>query len=122
MSGTVTLFRPVGKAELDLIAEAGYCSFPPRLSTQPIFYPVLNREYAVKIARDWNTKDKASGFAGYVTQFELEADFASRYERQVVGTQQHEELWVPAEDLAEFNRHIVGPIVVVETFQGPNSG
>ena len=51
------LWRPVGKAELDLILEKG--AFPPRLPGQPIFYPVCNEEYAVQIARDWNTKDAA---------------------------------------------------------------
>jgi hypothetical protein len=44
--------------------EAGFRQFPPRLSTQPIFYPVLSLEYAEQIARDWNTTDAASGYAG----------------------------------------------------------
>ena len=26
----------------------------------------------------------------------------------------HRELWLPAEELAEFNQHIVGPIEVIE--------
>ena len=68
---TTTLFRPVGVKELELIAESGYLGFPPRLYFQPIFYPVLNEEYATQIARDWNTKDEASGYAGYVTRFEV---------------------------------------------------
>lgn len=45
---------------------------PPRLEHQPIFYPVTNEEYAIQIARDWNTGDEASGFVGYVTRFEVE--------------------------------------------------
>jgi len=32
----VTLFRPVGPAELQLIAASGYREFPPRLPEQPI--------------------------------------------------------------------------------------
>lgn len=51
---TVTLYRPVGEKELDLIKESDYRKFPPRLAEQPIFYPVLNQEYATEIARDWN--------------------------------------------------------------------
>ncbi len=35
------LFRPVGEKELELIKQAGWRSFPPRLPEQPIFYPVL---------------------------------------------------------------------------------
>ena len=61
MTETTTLFRPVGKPELDLIRASGVRAFPPRLAQQPIFYPVLNEEYATEIARDWNTKDAASG-------------------------------------------------------------
>ena len=59
---TVTLYRPVGPAELRLIEGSGRKEFPPRLAEQPIFYPVLNREYAAQIARDWNVRDGASGY------------------------------------------------------------
>jgi hypothetical protein len=113
------LFRPVGEAELRLIAAAGFRAFPPRLSHQPIFYPVLERQYAVQIARDWNTKDEASGFAGWVTEFELADDFARRYSVHVAGGREHRELWVPAEELDEFNRHIVGAVRVTDVFLGP---
>ena len=115
----VTLFRPVGQKEYELIRDSGFRSFPPRLPHQPIFYPVLNREYAEQIARDWNTKDAASGYVGYVTQFRVRADFVRRYPPKVVGGRVHEELWVPAEELEEFNRNIVGRIEVVAKFEGP---
>ena len=65
------LFRPVGQKELNLIRESGFRAFPPRRFFQPIFYPVLNEEYAAGIARDWNTKDEASGYVGYVTRFRV---------------------------------------------------
>ena len=101
-----------------MIAAAEYRAFPPRLPFQPIFYPVLTESYAVEIARDWNTKDAASGYAGYVTRFALDAAFASRYPMQTAGARRHRELWVPAEELEEFNRHIVGPIEVIAGFHG----
>ena len=113
------LFRPVGEAELRLIAASDFRSFPPRLPHQPIFYPVLDREYAVQIARDWNTKDEMSGFAGWITEFDVLDDFVARYPTQVAGAHQHRELWVPAEELAEFNEHIVGKIRVTDAFVGP---
>ncbi|MCX6602849.1 MAG: ADP-ribosylation/crystallin J1, partial [Acidobacteria bacterium] len=53
---TLVLFRPTGEVELELIRAANWQAFPPRLPEQPIFYPVVNREYATQIARDWNTK------------------------------------------------------------------
>jgi len=106
---TTTLFRPVGPAELALIEKSGWKAFPPRLPDQPIFYPVLNEGYAIQIARDWNVP--ASG-SGYVTRFEIDSAFVARYPKKIVGGRVHEELWVPAEELDEFNRHIVGVIEV----------
>ena len=52
--GIVTLFRPVGPAELELIKASGWKAFPPRLPDQPIFYPVTNHAYATQIARDYS--------------------------------------------------------------------
>lgn len=113
---TVTLYRPVGQAQLDLIRRSGFTAFPPRLPEQPIF-PVLNEEYAAQIARDWNTRDAASGHAGYVTRFRVRADFLARYEVQTVGRGGlHEEYWIPADDLAAFNASLVGRIEVVAEF------
>ncbi|HEY1098505.1 MAG TPA: hypothetical protein VGF99_06240 [Myxococcota bacterium] len=113
---TTTLFRPVGQQELDLIVASGFARFPPRLDWQPIFYPVLNEAYAVQIARDWNTKDPSSGFVGHVTRFVVEDVFLAKYPPQVVGAAMHRELWIPAEDLDELHRHLVGAIEVIATF------
>ncbi len=113
------LYRPVGLAELELIAVGGFREFPPRLPGQPIFYPVLNLEYAVQIARDWNTKDVASGYAGFVTRFEIPDEYARRFEQHVVGRRDvHRELWVPAEELSEFNTKITGLIAIEAIFYG----
>ncbi len=117
---TITLYRPVGQKELDLIAESGYTRFPPRLVHQPIFYPVLNEEYATKIARDWNTKDAASGYAGYVTRFHVRAAFLANYDVQQVGAQIHKEYWIPAEELTALNASIVGPVEVIAEFKRPS--
>lgn len=109
------LYRPAGPKELALIAASGFCEFPPRLPGQPIFYPVLNEEYARQIARDWNVP--ASG-AGYVTRFAVRNEFVARYPIQTVGGSVHQELWIPAEDLVEMNRHIVGLIEVIGEYKG----
>jgi Protein of unknown function (DUF2489) len=110
----VTLYRPVGPKELDLIAESGWREFPLRLPDQPIFYPVTNEAYAAQIARDWNVK--ASG-AGFVTQFEVDAYYLSRFRVEKVGGANHTEYWIPAEDLEEFNRNIRGPITVIAEYR-----
>lgn len=114
---TVTLFRPVGQKELDLIRASGYRAFPPRLPWQPFFYPVLHQEYAEQIAREWNVKDAASGYAGYVTRFRVRVDFLQRYPVHQVGSSIHQEYWIPAEELAEFNNNIVGVIEIVAEFR-----
>ena len=110
---TTILYRPVGPQELALIEVAGWTAFPPRLPEQPIFYPVLSEEYAVQIARDWNVP--ASG-AGFVTRFAVQTDYLSQFDVQNVGERHHNELWVPAEQLAELNRNIVGLIEVTQSF------
>src|ERR1700759_5796923 len=110
MDETVTLYRPVGPKELELIWASGNKAFPPRLPEQPIFYPVLNEEYATQIARDWNAKDSD---VGYVTRFRVRSEFIAKYEVQQVGGTTHQELWIPAEDLTAMNENIVGEIEVV---------
>ena len=112
-ASTTTLYRPVGPKELKLIEASGWRAFPPRLPEQPIFYPVLNEKYAAQIAERWNVP--ASG-AGYVTAFEIDAAYVARFEPKQVGAREHVELWVPAEELEEFNAHIVGEIRVVLSY------
>jgi hypothetical protein len=116
MNETTVLYRPVGADELKLIEESGYKAFPPRLPEQPIFYPVLNEEYATQIARDWNAKHDASK-CGYVTRFQVRSAFLRQYEVQTVGGSEHQEYWIPAEDLEEFNRNIVGEIEVLAEYK-----
>ncbi|MFN3653268.1 MAG: hypothetical protein ACK47B_27110 [Armatimonadota bacterium] len=117
-----TLYRPVGQAELDLIRESGFREFPPRLSFQPIFYPVLNEEYAAQIARDWNTRDPNSGYVGYVTRFRVRTDYLQQYEPKQGGGGTHQEYWIPAEELPEFNRNLVGFIEVIAQFHAAEAG
>jgi hypothetical protein len=114
MNDILTLYRPVGPKELELIAKSGWREFPPRLPDQPIFYLVMNEEYATQIARDWNVKQNGAGF---VTRFRVDKEFAARYPEKVVGGAIHRELWVPAEELAEFNRRIIGLIELIAEFR-----
>jgi hypothetical protein len=117
MSDKTILYRPVGQRELDLIMATGYQAFPPRLPDQPIFYPVLTEAYATQIARDWNAKYNNPP-VGYVTRFCVRSDYLKQYQIQVVGSSQHAEYWIPAEDLDEFNKNIVGIIEVIAEYSG----
>lgn len=112
---TTTLWRPTGPRELELVRELNWRTWPPRLpQQQQIFYPILNEDYAVKIARDWNVKHDGAGF---VTRFEVETEFLRRYPVQQAGGRTILELWIPAAELDEFNAHIVGTIQVVHKFR-----
>jgi hypothetical protein len=114
MNGSTVLYRPVGPAELGLIRESGFTRFPPRLPGQPIFYPVENEEYARTIARDWNVKDSGEG---HVLRFRVDTHFLERYPIQQVGGRVHQERWIPAEELNDFNDHIVGKIELLASFR-----
>jgi predicted GIY-YIG superfamily endonuclease len=111
---TITLYRPTGPTEYKLIQKSGYKKFPPRLPEQPIFYPVITEDYAIKIARDWNVP--ASGI-GYVLQFEVDKSYLDKYRIQRAGGLEHREYWIPAENLEEFNAAIVGKIKKIHTYQ-----
>ncbi|ARJ04693.1 hypothetical protein GCM10010988_37410 [Cnuibacter physcomitrellae] len=110
---TVELWRPTGPEEIELVRASGSRRWPPRLPDQPIFYPVLNEDYATRIAREWNVK--ASG-VGYVTRFHVRTAFLDRYDVQQVGGETILEYWIPAEDLEEMNDNIVGLIEEVARF------
>lgn len=110
---TTTLWRPVGPKELALIEATGMKAFPPRLPEQPIFYPVTTQAYAIKIARDWNVPESG---VGYVTQFEVRTNFLSAYKIETAGGREHQEYWIPAEELDDFNLAIVGLIEVTDKF------
>ncbi|MER9892998.1 ADP-ribosylation/crystallin J1 [Mesorhizobium sp. M0119] len=111
---TVTLWRPVGPRELELIQKSGMRAFPPRLADQPIFYPVTSEAYATQIARDWNVPASGSGF---VMRFEVRRSFLNRYSVQHAGSRAHLEYWIPAEDLSAFNDAIIGQIELVAEFR-----
>jgi hypothetical protein len=110
---SVTLWRPTGPEELALVEASGWREWPPRLPEQPIFYPVLNQEYATMIAPDWNVKHSGSG---YMTRFRVRRLFLDRYETHQVGGRTIMEYWIPAEDLVELNTSIVGLVEVVAEY------
>ena len=113
ISDTVTLWRPTGPEELALVEASGWREWPPRLPGQPIFYPVLNEEYAAMIARDWNVPHSG---AGYVTRFQVLRSFLDRYEVRQVGGKTILEYWIPADDLPALNASIVGTIEVTAEY------
>ena len=91
-----------------------FARFRRACRTNRFSYPVTNEAYATRIAREWNVRDSG---AGYVTRFSVDADYAARFPVQTAGGTECTELWVPAEALGEFNRHIIGEIEVIAEFR-----
>jgi hypothetical protein len=114
----ITLYRPTGANELELIIDSGMKRFPPRLFWQPIFYPVLNFQYAAEIAERWNMGDVESDGVGFVTAFEIPDEYFRKFKVQTVGLDHHQELWVPSEQLDEFNNMIVDGIRIAKALLG----
>ena len=82
------------------------------------FLPRFNEDYASEIAEKWNTRDEAGNYLGFVTQFEVLEEIVNKYPAQNVGARNHNELWVPSEELEAFNQAIVGNIKVTKVFMG----
>jgi hypothetical protein len=114
IEGTVTLYRPTGPEELELVKQSGFKRWPPRLPGQPFFYPVTNEEYASQIATQWNVKERG---VGYVTRFAVRKSFMDHYQVQKVGGTNHTEWWIPSEDLEKLNDSIVGLIEVIGEYR-----
>ncbi len=113
---TVTLWRPTGQEEIELVAASAWRAWPPRLPEQPIFYPVLNRWYATKIAREWNAP---RGGVGYVTRFDVRKAYLDQFPVQQAGGREVLEYWIPAEELVGFNENITGVIREMARYLGP---
>ena len=79
-----------------------------------MFYPVLTEAFALKIAHEWILP---AARAAYVTRFKVKHAFLSRYPVENAGGKDLDEYWIPAADLPEFNRNIVGLIEVIRHFR-----
>jgi len=110
---TMTLYRPTGPQELELIKQNKYKHWPPRLPEQPIFYVVTNEAFARQIAIQWNVPASRLGF---ITRFRVLKSFMDRYRVHQVGSPIHTEWWIPAENLEELNKNIVGQIEVIDEY------
>ena len=113
----IVLYQPTVPCELKLVEQSGYKKWPPRLPGQPIFHPLTNEQSAIELASTWN-KDTD---VGYVTRFAVKKSFICKYRVSEAGISQNKEWWVPAEELEELNKNIVGLIEVIGEFRKPPS-
>ena len=54
---------------------------------------------------------------GYVTRFAVNTEYLTKFKVENFGGQIHNELWVQADELEEFNNNIVGQIEVTREFR-----
>lgn len=104
--------RP-GKRSGDLVLASGCTQWPRRLPDQDIFYPVTNEAYARALTQ-WNVMDFG---VGYATRFFVAKEFMDQYPIRCVGGQDHTQWWVPAEDLPQLNKNIIGKIEIISEFR-----
>ena len=112
-AGVTVLYRPIGAAEYALLVRHGFGRWPAGLPHQPVFYAVTTEAEARRIARDWNARDAASAFVGYVARFSMSSAFLERYPMRTVAARDGGEYAIPAEHLDELNANIVGLIDVI---------
>ena len=96
---TVLLYRPVGQAELDLVAASDWLEFPLQLPEPPVFY----------LAPPGPAAGLPGTGPGYLLRLAVDADYVAHFE---AAGPEPAELRVPTAELAGFNRRITGRIEV----------
>ena len=51
-------------------------------------------------------------------RFKVRAEFLRNYQIHIVGGSEHQEYWIPSEDLQKLNENIVGAIEILSEFRG----
>lgn len=112
------LYRPVGLYEMSKILDLKGEEFPKEFFNHSLCRVIVNLDYALKVARDWNAKDRNSGYAGFVIEFEVNKSFIDNYTVQCVGKNNGLEYLIPANQISIFNYNIKGKIKIQDAFFG----
>jgi len=49
-------------------------------------------------------------------RFNVSDEYIAKFDVQTVGSHYHQEFWIPAEDIEEFNKNITGKIETIHEF------
>lgn len=79
---------------------------------------MLHESFAHRIASQWNVQQ--SGI-GYVLRFKVRKEYVDPMPVYIIGGPEHREYRIPAEEIEELNRNIVGSIEVLATYHDNNS-
>ncbi|MBC6613131.1 hypothetical protein H8B15_19565 [Hymenobacter sp. BT507] len=105
-SPTMLLYCPVAQQELDAIAAAHWVALPVGLLRQPAFY-FTPEEATTAYYTQASTTD-----TGYLVRFASDAEYAAAFPTHSPKNGPTS-MRVPAEEMVEFNYHIMGQIEVV---------
>lgn len=107
------LYRAIGPGQLQCIQQNNWSAFPARLPGQPFFCPLSNKSTAQAIASQWNVQRSGAGF---VVEFVVSASFLSDIPMDELAGDGGYEYRIPAEKMDVFNRHLIGPIKMVNAY------
>jgi hypothetical protein len=109
----VQLYYPVTDKQLEFIANHQYKLFPPRFFTKPVLCPMLNREYAQRVASERTNWVHEKTDCIHVLRFLVKPDFIKQYTQGSI-TNDRARISIPQSDLSKLNQNIVGYIERVE--------
>lgn len=112
-TGLVSLYYAVSDKELDIIVNHQYKVFPVRFFNKKYFCPMLNREYAQRVASERGNFPLDTTVA-HVVRFMMRTKSVEKYIHGDV-TNPRTPINVSADQLQDFNQDIIGFIERVDT-------
>ncbi len=110
---TITLYRPVSRAELNEIKESGWTKYTYPAAGAICLNPLINCSYAEEIIKKQALDEFGECF---IIKFEVDAEHINKYEIKLADNYLDVEINVPPDCLDEFSRHIIGKIEQIEVF------
>ncbi len=111
------LFVPLGPAELAQVVASNGLALPERIQDDHLAV-CLAYPQATALGRHLATARGPDG-AAFLLRVEVVRTYLQRLEPRVVGSGSAVELWLPASELAAFNRRIARPLRLLHALYGP---
>jgi hypothetical protein len=112
----VILYYSMDQRECERLDHLRRSAVPARPPEDPILYLALTEQHAAEVAAKWDAARNGST-VGYVGRLKVAKSFLDRYEVHSVGGSRYREYWIPAEDIDELNRGLLGPIEVIGEYR-----
>lgn len=110
------LYRPLNAEEYTQVEALEFQGFPPRTEEQPLFTALLSEEGASQIARHMRIEKEKESIV-YVVSFLVDDAYIRQFPVQHAGERNRRALWIPADEVAILNQHLIGNIRVLASYQ-----